>query len=143
MKERDTQKRKLYTWETSQPWWEESKAHPLTLDECRALVQKYTPTTGVEDGRGRRRGCANRFRVKLPKFARHPAYVLHEVAHSLTPWGSSYNHDAPFVGRYCALLVAEGLVDEELCWHSAVKAGLQIKLSVPLRRARLAAGPKR
>lgn len=35
----------------------------------------------VKDGRGRRRGGANKTMITLPKHARHELYILHEIAH--------------------------------------------------------------
>lgn len=47
----------------------------------------------VDDGRGRRRGAADTSGwLTLPRHARHPQYILHEVAHCVSPRGEMHGH---------------------------------------------------
>lgn len=70
----------------------------MSLAECTALVTKvwadYRPdalhTPKVTPGYMARRATGCRDRINLPRWARQPAVILHEVAHSLSPplcWG--------------------------------------------------------
>lgn len=54
----------------------------------------------VTDGRGRRHACGSRTVIKLPRWARTPAIVLHECAHGM----ADDQHGPNFVAVYVALL---------------------------------------
>ena len=106
---RDTQRSKLYQWETEvlEPMDNET----MPLSECEALIKKVWRKVGggvvapsVGDGRRSRRGHYSRseHRIRLPKFARRRWYVLHEVAHAIPHKGSW--HGPEFCARYANLL---------------------------------------
>jgi hypothetical protein len=84
----------------------------LSLAACRALVDAayrwreqpgatlgWTPPQ-VTDGRGRRHACGSREVIKLPRWARTRAIVLHECAHGM----ADDQHGPRFVAVYVALL---------------------------------------
>jgi hypothetical protein len=97
----------------------------MTLDECSALIERvwaaYRPNVTrlptVTPGHNARRATGWRDRIDLPRWARQPAVILHEVAHSLQPpvrWveGEPGEHLVPvawhgpeFVRLYIELLV--------------------------------------
>jgi hypothetical protein len=54
----------------------------------------------VTDGRGRRHACGSREAIKLPRWARTRAVVLHECAHGL----ARDMHGPEFVAVYVGLL---------------------------------------
>jgi hypothetical protein len=80
----------LYVWEIN--YFPERSQHLLTLPECQSLInliwvdqlhlQGDPPV--VHDGRGSR--CARTFesRIYLPRWARNPMVVIHELAHCVT-----------------------------------------------------------
>ena len=76
----------------------------LALERVRAEFGDWQ--IEVRDGRGRRRGGAGHRLggdfVTLPKFARTPEYVLHEVAHLLT--GCGHQHGPAFTGTMLLLV---------------------------------------
>lgn len=85
----DSQRSALYTWERSLPQY--TAAGPMTLDECKALIAKvwadYRPGSippKVTDGRGTTWAKGASWRINLPRWARSPLVVLHEVAHGLS-----------------------------------------------------------
>ena len=107
---RDFQRARVYRWEAEHVF--PLAADRLTLEQCRALVERayrwreapgsrpgWAPPT-VTDGRGRRHACGSRTAIKLPRWARTRAVVLHEAptawpmtstGRSLSPstWGCS------------------------------------------------------
>lgn len=94
---RDSQRQAVYRWEGRVAHLVNGSATLLLdLADCESLVDQvwrdYRPEQmppRVEDGRGRRRPCGSRRRIKLPRFARSRIVVLHEIAHSLQtqqPW---------------------------------------------------------
>jgi hypothetical protein len=57
----------------------------------------------VHDGRGRRRGAADSSGwITLPRFARYPLYILHEVAHCVSPRGCKHDHQ--YAANYLKLV---------------------------------------
>ncbi|MCB9942391.1 MAG: hypothetical protein H6851_02030 [Geminicoccaceae bacterium] len=109
---RDFQRSRVYGWERGHVL--PLACDPLSLDGCRELVHRvyadreanrrhcrdWTPPE-VTDGRGRRHACGSRTVIKLPRWARTPAVVLHECAHGLSHDG----HGPGFVRTYVELLV--------------------------------------
>lgn len=81
----------------------------MTLEECAVLVGLVLDDHGcnpvaVLDGRGRRRGAADRGLIKLPRFARNVPYVLHEVAHViLDQRGYGVTHGPEFAAQLLSL----------------------------------------
>ena len=105
---RDTQRSKVYSWECKQ--YQGDLASKLTLDQCETLTHKafyrYRPANTpprITDGRGTRRAMAyGSYKISLPVWARMPAIVLHEVAHSLTSTQYAW-HGPEFMRLMCDL----------------------------------------
>ncbi|HRY26424.1 MAG: hypothetical protein R3D28_10095 [Geminicoccaceae bacterium] len=85
----------------------------LSLAACAALIDEVyrwreRPAPGdsawqppvLGDGRGRRHACGSREIIKLPRWARTRAIVLHECAHGMSADG----HGPGFVRAYVGLL---------------------------------------
>ena len=132
---RDVQRRRLYRWERQ--WWPAEPRPVLSLEACQALVADIWQTEmagrpgwrrppEVRDGRRRRSACANRYWIKLPRWSRFPHLIVHELAHSL--FLESERHGPVFVGRVLHLLARYCGLDHDQLWHSAVNAGLKVKL---------------
>ena len=94
---RDSQRQAVYDWENKiLNLANQTNGASMTLEECVALVERvwadYHPNVKppiVLDGRGRRRACGGRWKIKLPRWSRKPIVVLHETAHALQrqqPW---------------------------------------------------------
>lgn len=99
MKRRDSQRDKVYEWERSLGIDE----MPMSMQAITELVARICVDYGkrmieISDGRRRRRGAGGigfaGAWIKLPRFARHRYYVLHEVAHAIVsvdpPHGPEY-----------------------------------------------------
>ena len=62
----------------------------FTLDQCRALIDKAHARYGLAftgrllDGRGARVAHGSPSEISLPRWARQPAYILHEAAHAIS-----------------------------------------------------------
>ena len=117
---RDFQRTRVYRWEADHVF-PRVEAEPLSLAACRGLVEAAylwaeAPAPGapwrgppeVTDGRGRRHACGSRDVIKLPRWARTRAVVLHECAHGLAP----DLHGPGFVAAYVALLARFAGLDE-------------------------------
>ena len=89
---RDSQRQKVYEW-----GWAMEKLSPvptyrslMSLEDAEAYVAKVwadyrsSPPPRVVDGRGRAKASGSMHRIALPKWARQPATILHELAHGLT-----------------------------------------------------------
>jgi len=90
MRARDSQRQKVYEW-----GWAMEKLAPgckslMSMEDATAYVAKVwadystAQPPRVQDGRGRRRAAGSMYGINLPKWARQPATILHELAHSLT-----------------------------------------------------------
>ena len=105
---RDTQRSKVYAWETTVLRAEDDDEMPF--DECGALAAKAWRSCGagnaptVSDGRRSRSGHYSVYEhnIRLPRFARRRWYVLHEVAHGLTRVGPA--HGPAWCACYADLL---------------------------------------
>lgn len=120
-KPRDTQRSAVYRWDeqlaakTCKTAFESSSV--LSLDECQALIcrvwSRFGQTTRyptVRDGRGRRSGCYVPWCnvIKLPRFARRPVYVCHEVTHGLMNFANGVRRgELPAHGREFARLAMD------------------------------------
>jgi hypothetical protein len=108
---RDFQRARVYRWEAEHVF--PHAGERLSLDQCRALVDqayRWREKPGsdpswqpprVTDGRGRRHACGSREVIKLPRWARTRAIVLHECAHGM----ADDQHGPKFVAVYVELLV--------------------------------------
>jgi hypothetical protein len=131
---RDAQRARVYRWEAAHVF--PHAGSPLTLEGCRALVEAayrwaeapaeadplWRPPL-VTDGRGRRHACGSREVVKLPRWARTPAVVLHECAHGLAPRDM---HGPAFVAAYVALLERFAGLDAAALRASLAAAGVAV-----------------
>jgi hypothetical protein len=109
-KPRDFQRARVYRWEAEHVF--PRAGERLSLERCRALVEaayrwREEPGAGpgwappvVTDGRGRRHACGSRAAIKLPRWARTRAVVLHECAHGM----ADDQHGPGFVAVYVELL---------------------------------------
>lgn len=108
---RDFQRARVYRWEAEHVFPQAGER--LSLAACRALVEaayRWREQPGLDpawapprvtDGRGRRHACGSREVIKLPRWARTRAIVLHECAHGM----ADDQHGPKFVGVYVELLV--------------------------------------
>lgn len=83
---RDTQRARVYAWENRFV----RRAPEMTLAECQALIDSVAKVYALRaieatDGRARRNACwaPGARQIKLPRWARTRATVLHECAHTL------------------------------------------------------------
>ena len=119
---RDFQRARVYRWEAEHVF--PLAADRLSLEQCRALVERayrwreapgsdpgWAPPT-VTDGRGRRHACGSRAAIKLPRWARTRAVVLHECAHGM----ADDQHGPGFVAAYVVLLERFAELDRAACW---------------------------
>jgi hypothetical protein len=112
MRPRDFQRGRVYAWEAQHVF--PHAGERLSLAACRALVEiayRWREAPGadpawapprVTDGRGRRHACGSREVIKLPRWARTRAVVLHECAHGM----ADDQHGPRFVAVYATLLEA-------------------------------------
>ena len=132
--QRDAQRSKVYAWERAAvaPHFKNTKE--LTLDECKELArQLYGARVVVKDGRGCRSALAYTSRrvatIGLPKWARTPWVVAHEVAH----WKAhridkgAPAHGGIFMAEYCKLLAEVGL-DHDTMVVDALDNGLKVSV---------------
>lgn len=122
---RDVQRARVYRWEAEQVF--PHAGDRLGLPACRELVEavfRWAEAPGddpdwrpplVTDGRGRRHACGSREVIKLPRWARTRAIVLHECAHGL----ARDMHGPEFVAAYLELLERFAGLDA-----AALRAGL-------------------
>lgn len=115
---RDFQRARVYRWEAEHVF--PHAGEPLSLEACRALVERAyrwrevpgdDPTWSpprVTDGRGRRHACGSREVIKLPRWSRTTAIVLHECAHGM----ADDQHGPRFVAAYVTLLVQLAAFDQ-------------------------------
>lgn len=130
---RDVQRSKVYRWEAEHVF--PHARTPLDLESCRSLVAAayrwherpdprdpaWAPPV-VTDGRGRRHACGSRAVIKLPRWARTTAVVLHECAHGMAP----DQHGPLFVACYVALLERFAGLDSAVLRASLAQAGVQV-----------------
>ncbi len=139
---RDVQRSRVYRWEAAHVFPHAGSS--LSLEACRALVEAAyrwaeAPAAGdplwrpplVTDGRGRRHACGSREVVKLPRWARTPAVVLHECAHGLAPRAM---HGPAFVAAYVALLERFAGLDAAALRASLAGSGVEVGPPPPLGR---------
>ena len=140
---RDFQRARLYRWETEEVL--PRSPEPLSLVACAELVeQAYRWAEGaaalepgwqppiVGDGRGRRHACGSRQQIKLPRWARTRAIVLHECAHGL----ADDLHGPRFVDRYVALLDRFLGLDRDELYASLARHRIRIAIADELHSRR-------
>jgi hypothetical protein len=144
-KPRDLQRGRVYRWEAEQVF--PHARERLSLEQCRNLVElafrwherpgddpKWVPPR-VEDGRGRRYACGSRAAIKLPRWARTPAVVLHECTHGMT----DDQHGPRFVAAYVALLERFAGLDRGRLLATLAAANVRIAPTIQAGRAQPAA----
>lgn len=112
----------------------------LDLEACRSLVERAyrwyeAPAAAtaewrpplVTDGRGRRHACGSREVIKLPRWARTTAVVLHECAHGM----ADDQHGPRFVAVYVALLERFAGFDATELRRSLAEAGVKVAARTP------------
>jgi hypothetical protein len=131
---RDYQRTRVYRWEAEHVF--PLAGRRLDLAFCRALVLEvyrfaeadrvhlpgWRPPV-VTDGRGRRHACGSREVIKLPRWARTVAVVLHECAHGLAP----DRHGPLFVGVYVELLVRFAGLSRRHLLATLARAGIDVE----------------
>jgi hypothetical protein len=143
---RDSQRKKLYSWEDTVTYQHSNYEYVvyniadgptgMSLDHCRMLIARawryYSkgPAPGLHDGRGARQAAyiLDTHEVRLPRWARQPHVVLHEVAHGLMFERAPLEprHGAVYVRVYCDLMSRYlGLSRNDL-YESAMRAGLKV-----------------
>ena len=142
---RDFQRARVYRWEAAHVF--PQAGEPLSLAACRGLVEtvfRWAECPGddagwrpplVTDGRGRRHACGSREAIKLPRWARTRAVVLHECAHGL----ARDMHGPEFVAVYVGLLERFAGLDA-----AALRAGLaeaRVRAAAPQERGAPATVP--
>ena len=124
-KPRDFQRTRVYRWEAAHVL--PHAAEPLTLEACRTLVAAVfhwagRPAPVVTDGRGRRHACGSPEAIKLPRWARTRAIVLHECAHGL----ARDMHGPEFVAIYVLLLERFAGLDQDALRASLTAARVAV-----------------
>lgn len=131
---RDFQRARVYRWEAERVF--PLAGEVMDLPTCAALVEavfRWAERPGhdaggtwapprVTDGRGRRHACGSREVIKLPRWARTLAVVLHECAHGL----AADLHGPGFVAAYVALLGRFAGLDEAGLRASLTQAGVKV-----------------
>lgn len=129
---RDGQRSRVYRWEQEHVLPLADRR--LSLAQCRELVARvyaaaerpdgaadWAPPQ-VADGRGRRHACGSRQVIKLPRWSRTTAIVLHECAHGL----AADMHGPVFVAVYIELLVHFAGLDADQLRRTAASAGVEV-----------------
>jgi hypothetical protein len=89
---RDSQRSKVYAWERAVlPGTFTAGGKKISLTKCEALVKRIwrdqgrvDPPPAISDGRGCKRAYTlEDTLIKLPRWARKPEVVIHEIAHAL------------------------------------------------------------
>jgi hypothetical protein len=124
----------VYRWEAEHVF--PLAAERLSLGLCRVLVELayrwreapgHDPTWAppeVGDGRGRRHACGSRDTIRLPRWARTRAVVLHECAHGM----ADDQHGPQFVAAYVALLEQFAGLDRGYLLRTLALAKVRIAL---------------
>jgi hypothetical protein len=130
---RDFQRSAVYAWERKQ--FPNIYAGNMELAACVEMAHMmYGAWVSVEDGRGRRRGCARTSRrrptISLPRVARSPEYLAHEIAHLIVERDDrgAPSHGGIFMGHYLTLLSKWYGYDRATLVKSAQEAGLRVLL---------------
>ena len=126
---RDYQRQKCYSWEEAT--FPGERTETLTLDGCKELAKEmFGRKVKVKDGRGTRSAFAyleDRYpTIGLPKWARNPYTVAHEVAH-LKLKGQGYaDHGGQFMKVMLELIAEHTNRDFDEMRTSAIEFGLRV-----------------
>ena len=132
---RDDQRERLYRWERDAPLLKPFWKATLSLEACADLAARASDLFGllppkIGDGRGRLHACESNGTLKLPKWARSEAVVIHEAAHYVTGHvygqGSAW-HGPEFVAVYLAMLARLLGLDFDALKRSAFDADLYVR----------------
>ena len=126
---RDTQRSKVYGWERQ---FHSITSQEMKLDECAALANKVSKhfkmrEVRIRDGRGTRCAYSYGGSIGLPKWARQPVVVLHEMAHEVHRKVGRVRqavHGREFVGIHMYLLVKFAGFDISELTKSANESGV-------------------
>ena len=106
-------------WTDAVRWW----SWPIAGKRSPALTRPgRRPRVG--DGRGRRHACGSRDTIRLPRWARTRAVVLHECAHGM----ADDQHGPQFVATYVALLEQFAGLDRGYLLRTLALAKVRIAL---------------
>jgi hypothetical protein len=131
-KPRDFQRVRVYRWEAEHVF--PRAGDRLSLERCRALVEaayRWREEPGAEpawappvvtDGRGRRHACGSRAAIKLPRWARTRAVVLHECAHGM----ADDQHGPGCVAVYVLLLERFAGLDQRRLLATLAASGVKV-----------------
>lgn len=134
LRTRDTQRSRVYDWETTL-FERTSLDTPLSLAECQRLVDRWAKSYGIEpirvtDGRG----CCWRSKDRTIRLASHGRVswmVAHEFAHARVTHdfsrGTVAAHGPEFVFRYLELLVEQFGQDWAALVDSLAAAGIEVE----------------
>lgn len=141
---RDNQRSRVYKWERTLPGWYEADAWigsgngssyrsgsgkpPIELEKIREFIAwawedfYQTLPPHVKDGRAARRATGSSFQISLPRWARSPMIILHELAHAM----SHDKHGPEFVRVFISLLVRYLGMNESELIKSAKASGVKV-----------------
>lgn len=133
---RDTQRVKVYRWEESHSWMDKStyKGTLMSYEECLNLIHEaghyIKPGTfkmpKLTFTGARRKSWGSEKSIRLADFGRHPAVVLHELAHALQPNYTTAWHGPEFMGIFIALIGKFMNQNVDALKRSAQLAGLRV-----------------
>ncbi len=119
---RDSQRSRVYNSEHHHSLYQNNYSEKMTIDEVREFIEKIMRSRwwkvrmpddtylNLKDGRRTRwaRGGkhGSEIRINLPRWARHPIVILHEMAHTITPMDRcvAASHGRQFCSNYLALI---------------------------------------
>lgn len=148
---RDSQKGKLFAWERQFQEKSEycrdtfrARCHnEMTLKDCETLAHKVCrhfkiKPVRVDHGGGRRCAYSYGGKIALPKWARQPVVVLHEMAHEVHRFlgrtGREAIHGREFLGIEMYLLVKFGGFDLKELIRTANEVGLDFDSQNQVRK---------
>lgn len=121
-RKRDFQRSRVYNSEFHHSHYKTLSIDKMSIAECRDYIERIMRSRwwksrmpnvwhlNLKDGRGTRRARGGRhgdgIKINLPRWARHPIVILHEIAHTITP-KSRYiaaSHGRQFCSNYLALI---------------------------------------
>ena len=109
----------------------------LSLDECRTLISRIwadqlnlsSPVPAVCDGRGSANARTRSSCIYLPRWARNPVIVIHELAHCVTDLfdePDSIEHGRKFLKVYLTLLSSNTQYKYPALRSDALASGLKV-----------------
>jgi len=109
---RDSQRSKLYSAERKHSLYKkfyiddvaDLQKYVDSITSSKWFIDKFNYNSiKVKDGRGRRSACATKYYIKLPVWSRYKLCILHEVAHTITPYNYA-GHGREFANNFLVLV---------------------------------------